>query len=202
MNRPLIGILRGITPDEIEQATNILLDAGINRIEVPLNSPDPYQSIEQMIQKFKGQGIFGAGTVTEVSEVEKLADIGCEMILAPNCNSDVILAAKQANMRAYPGVMTPTECFVALKAGADGLKFFPGDLIGIDGLKAMKAILPKTADCFVVGGANTSNFKNWLEAGATGFGIGSALYKAGMTMDALQHQAKDIVAAYDSAMTD
>lgn len=202
MARSLIGILRGITSDEIEDAVTLLLEAGIDKIEVPLNSPDPFKTIGLMVDKFKGQGIFGAGTVTDVSQVKQLVEIGCELVVSPNCDPAVIHATKDAGMLSYPGVMTPSECFMALKAGADGLKFFPGDLVGVKGLKAIKTVLPQETECYAVGGANASNFGDWIDAGATGFGIGSALYKAGMSMGDLQKNAELIVSAYDAAISD
>ncbi|MCJ8325077.1 MAG: 2-dehydro-3-deoxy-6-phosphogalactonate aldolase [Rhizobiales bacterium] len=200
MNRNLIAILRGVTADEIDDIVEILLAEGITKIEVPLNSPDPFKTIEKMLSKYKGQGVFGAGTVLNVEQVTALAELGADLIVSPNCNPKVIAATKAAGMLSYPGVMTPSECFMALEAGADGLKFFPGDLVGPVGLNAMRAILPKQVDCYAVGGANASNFGQWVKAGATGFGIGSALYKIGDTPQIVQQKAKAIVTAFDLAV--
>ena len=200
MNRNLIAILRGVTADEIDDIVEILLAEGITKIEVPLNSPDPFKTIEKMLSKYKGQGVFGACTVLNVEQVTALAELGADLIVSPNCNPKVIAATKAAGMLSYPGVMTPSECFMALEAGADGLKFFPGDLVGPVGLNAMRAILPKQVDCYAVGGANASNFGQWVKAGATGFGIGSALYKIGDTPQIVQQKAKAIVTAFDLAV--
>ena len=197
--RNLIAILRGIHPHEVLPITEILLDIGIARIEVPLNSPEPFDSIALLIQNFKNKGIFGAGTVLNVKQVQTLADIGADMVVSPNCNPTVIKATKAAGMLSFPGVMTPTECFTALDAGADGLKFFPGDILHPQGLKAIQTVLPTGLNCIAVGGAKPAQFAEWVAAGATGFGIGSALYKAGDTPEEVERKAKAIVAAYDRA---
>ncbi len=198
--RNLIAILRGITTDEIKKITEILLSAGITKIEVPLNSPNAFATIETLVKNFSGQGIFGAGTVLTIDEVKRLADIGAQMVVSPNCNVAVIQQTKKQNMLSYPGVMTPTECFTALEHGADGLKFFPGDIIGTAGIKAMRAVLPKDTNCMVVGGANIDNFTEFRQAGADGFGIGSALYQAGDSAETVAQKAKAIVNAYDEVM--
>ena len=201
MNRNIIAILRGITPDEIENVANVILSSGIDKIEVPLNSPQAFDSIEILAKKFSGRGIFGAGTVLKEDEVQKLADIGAQMIVSPNCNPKIIEKTKALKMLSYPGVMTPTECFAALDAGADGLKFFPGDLVGPVGLKAMRAVLPKSTNCLAVGGASPENFTAWFQAGANGFGIGSAIYKAGDNVEDIAAKATEIVRAYDEALS-
>lgn len=193
--------MRGIVPDEVENVAREILASGIDKIEVPLNSPQAFNSIEVLVQKFAGQGIFGAGTVLKISDVHKLSDIGAQMIVSPNCDAMIIKETKAMNMLSYPGVMTPTECFTALDAGADGLKFFPGELVGPIGLKAMRAVLPKETNCLAVGGARPDNFKEWIEAGANGFGIGSAIYKAGDNVQDIKAKAVEIVRAYDEAMT-
>ncbi len=198
--RNLIAILRGITAAEIEKIAEILLSAGIAKIEVPLNSPNAFANIETLVKNFDQQGIFGAGTVLTVDDVKRLADIGAQMVVSPNCNLAVIQQTKKHDMLSYPGVMTPTECFTALEHGADGLKFFPGDIIGAAGIKAMRAVLPKDTNCMVVGGANIGNFAEFKQAGADGFGIGSTLYRAGDRADAVAKKAKEIVKAYDEVM--
>ncbi len=198
--RNLIAILRGITRAEIEQIAEILLNAGITKIEVPLNSPNAFASIETLIKNFDGQGIFGAGTVLTTEDVKRLADIGAQMVVSPHCNIAVIQQTKKQNMLSYPGVMTPTECFTALEYGADGLKFFPGDIIGANGIKAMRAVLPSDTNCMIVGGAHIGNFAEFRQAGANGFGIGSALYQAGEAADAVAQKAQAIVKAYDDVM--
>ena len=201
MSRKIIAILRGITPDEAQPITEALIEAGIDRIEVPLNSPDPFISIERMVQSFGNAALIGAGTVLSPDDVLRLNQIGAGMVVSPDCNPRVIVATKQAGMKSYPGVMTPTECFTALRNGADGLKLFPGSLIGPKGLKAIKAVLPPDAETFAVGGAEPGNFAEWASAGATGFGIGSALYKPGASVADIKTRAADIVAAYDAVMS-
>ena len=199
-SRNIIAILRGVRPSEVIQIGNVLVAAGINVIEVPLNSPKPFDSITKLKTELGDSAKIGAGTVLTVEDVSKLKDAGGELVVSPNCDIDVIKATKVAGMKSYPGVFTPTECFAALRAGADGLKFFPGTLIGPAGLKAMKAVLPVETLTYVVGGADASNFAEWANIGVTGFGIGSALYKAGMAPEEISKKAAEICQAYDEAM--
>ncbi len=200
MTLPLIAILRGITPDEAVEVTQALVDAGITQIEVPLNSPDPLVSIAAMAKAFAGRAVIGAGTVLSVQAVQDVAAVGGTLIVSPNADPAVIAQTKRLGLQSWPGVMTPTECFAALAAGADGLKFFPGNLVGPDGLKAIRAVLPKGTRCFAVGGAGPANFAQWLAAGADGFGIGTALYTPGLTGAEVGAKARAIVDAYkDSA---
>ncbi len=198
MTRKIVAILRGVTPVEAVPITEALIDAGITSIEVPLNSPDPFTSIKQMVDAFGQTALIGAGTVLNPDDVQRLHQIGAGMVVSPDCNPRVIVATKQLGMQSFPGVMTPTECFTALRNGADGLKLFPGSLIGPDGLKAIKAVLPEGTQTFAVGGASAANFADWFAAGVDGFGIGSALYKPGASVDDIKARAKDIVAAYDA----
>lgn len=200
MSREIIAILRGITPAEAVEVANTLVDAGINRIEVPLNSPEPFDSIGKMLDAVGDRAQIGAGTVLDVQAVERLAEMNAHMVVSPDANASVIVATKQAGMMSYPGIMTPSECFAALHAGADGLKLFPASLLGIDGLKAIGAVLPKGTKTYAVGGVGPEDFADWMAAGVTGFGIGSALYKPGMSAQDVGVRAVKMVAAYDAAL--
>lgn len=199
MNREIIAILRGITPTEAAPVAEALVAAGIDKIEVPLNSPEPFDSIQAMLDAVGDRATIGAGTVLTVADVETLASIGARMVVSPDCNGAVISATKGAGMLSYPGVFTPSECFAALGYGADALKIFPAELIGPSGLKAIRAVLPPQTATYAVGGAAPETFADWFAVGATGFGIGSALYKPGAAVDTVATRAAGIVAAYDKA---
>ncbi|WP_299748194.1 2-dehydro-3-deoxy-6-phosphogalactonate aldolase [uncultured Tateyamaria sp.] len=198
MSREIIAILRGVTPDEALPIADALIAAGITRIEVPLNSPDPFDSIGKMLEAHGDHAMIGAGTVLDVQSVERLHEMGAHMVVSPDANASVIVATKQAGMMSFPGVMTPTECFAALHAGADGLKLFPASLLGLEGLKAIGAVLPKGTKTYAVGGVGPANFSEWFAAGITGFGIGSAVFKPGMSVADVASRAVDMVAAYDA----
>lgn len=200
MNREIIAILRGVQPDEVLDIGRALVVAGISKIEVPLNSPEPYRSIEALATAFGDSNLIGAGTVLTAAQVRNVKAAGGRLVVSPDCNPAVIEASKAEGMAAYPGVMTPTECFTALRHGADGLKFFPSFLVGSKGLAAISAVLPEGTKCYAVGGVGPDNFSEWLAAGATGFGIGTGLYKPGFTVADVQKSAAEIVAAYDRAV--
>ncbi|MDG1430819.1 MAG: 2-dehydro-3-deoxy-6-phosphogalactonate aldolase [Paracoccaceae bacterium] len=199
MSRNIVAILRGIQPEEATELTGVLIACGITKIEVPLNSPRPFDSIGNMARAFGSEAMIGAGTVLTANDVRRVAEAGGKLVVSPDCNPDIIKATKASGMLSFPGVMTPTECFLALRSGADGLKLFPGSLIGPDGVKAIRAVLPTGTQVLAVGGAGPDNFASWKSAGVDGFGIGSALYKPGSTADEVRQRAEAIVSAYDEA---
>jgi len=195
--REIIAILRGITPPECLAITEALIAAGIHKIEVPLNSPDPFQSILRMSKTFGDDAVIGAGTVLTAEDVTRLADIGAKMVVSPDCNPEVISASKSAGLLSYPGCFTATECFTALRFGADGLKIFPASLMGPKGLSALRAVLPPKSALYAVGGVGPDNFADWRRAGVTGFGLGTNLYLPGIDSQTLKQRAEMIVKAYD-----
>ena len=199
MSRPLIAILRGIAPSEAVAVCGALIEAGIDRIEVPLNSPEPFESIRLMATAHGRDALIGAGTVLTADEAAGVHRAGGRLVVSPNCDPAVIRATKALGMQSWPGVLTPTECFAALHAGADGLKVFPAFLMGTEGLKAVRAVLPRATQVFMVGGVGPENFAGWLRAGANGFGLGSSLYRPGDAAATVAARAREIVAAWDEA---
>lgn len=198
MSRNLIAILRGITPAEVLDHAAALLDAGIEAIEVPLNSPEPWDSIARLLDRHGAQARIGAGTVLTVAQVQRLAAMGARLVVSPDCNPAVIAATRAAGMESWPGVMTPTECLSAIAAGATGLKLFPASIIGPGGLAAIRAVLPPALPVYAVGGAGPGDFAAWRAAGAGGFGLGSALYRPGQTPQQTAAAAATVVAAWDA----
>ena len=197
-NRELIAILRGLTFDRCIGVSRILIEEGFNKLEVPLNSPNPMKTISAMQNEFGRSAIIGAGTVTNVSEVSELSNLGCQMIVSPNTDTEVIKATKNEGMLSFPGAFTPSECFSAINSAADGLKIFPAFKHGVEGFKALKAVLPSNLKTYAVGGVNETHFKDWLDAGVTGFGIGSNLFHPSMSDDNIQFAASKIILAYDN----
>ena len=197
-NRELIAILRGLTFDRCVMVGEILIAEGFSKLEVPLNSPSPMKTISEMQNRFGNSVTIGAGTVTYVSEVNELSDLGCQMIVSPNTDTEVIKATKNKGMLSFPGAFTPSECFAAINSDADGLKIFPAFKLGVKGFKALKAVLPSNLKTYAVGGIDEAHFSDWLDAGVNGFGIGSNLFHPSMSNDEIQFAARKIVLAYDN----
>ena len=198
--RPLIAILRGITPLEAESVSDVLIEAGISIIEVPLNSPQPFETIERMV-KFHGEhGIFGAGTVLKEHDVYRVQEVGGKTIVSPNLNTLVIKKTKELNLISIPGVFTATECFDALESGADALKLFPASLLKEENFRALQAVLPENTISIAVGGINENSFPSWLQVNIHGFGLGSSLYKPGMLVEEVKSKAENIVKFYDDCI--
>jgi 2-dehydro-3-deoxyphosphogalactonate aldolase len=199
MTRNIIAILRGISPGEAAPVCEALLEAGLTTIEIPLNSPRPLQSIELLARTFGSVATIGAGTVLTAQEVRDVANAGGKIVVSPSFDAEVVGETKLLKMASWPGVLTPSECFAALKAGADGLKIFPCSVVGPAGVKAVRAVLPPQTALYAVGGAGPANFAEWFKAGITGFGIGTALYQPGNSLPQLKKAAQEIVRAYDAA---
>jgi 2-dehydro-3-deoxyphosphogalactonate aldolase len=197
-HRHLIAILRGITPSETVGVCKALIAAGITMIEVPLNSPDALTSIALASNTFGDEAAIGAGTVLSKKHVWAVSDAGGTFIVSPDTNKQVIEETVRLQMLSYPGVFTPTDAFRAIKAGATGLKFFPAEVLGPKGIKAMKAVLPSELPLYAVGGANPDNFGDYFAAGCAGFGLGTYIYRPGMDAAQVAERATAAVAAYDA----
>ena len=175
----LIAILRGITPDDVVAVGSALVEEGFHAIEVPLNSPDPYRSIELLATNFGRLCPVGAGTVLRPEQAERARSAGAEIIVSPNTDVEVITTTLGLGMRSYPGIATPTEALVAVRAGARSLKLFPSNILGISGMRALSAVLPGDVELIPVGGVDGSNLAEWRAAGAGGAGIGTRVYRPG-----------------------
>jgi len=197
---PLVAILRGVTPEASLAIAETLLESGLCIIEVPLNSPRPFDSIEKISAAYGDRALIGAGTVTTPEEVEKVYAAGGRLIVSPNCDREVIGRAKALGMVSMPGCCTPSEAFAAIVAGADALKFFPADIVTPAAVRALCAVLPPTP-LLAVGGIDNGNMSAYLQAGITGFGIGSSLYKPGKALTAIQASAEQFIAAFHAAKT-
>jgi 2-dehydro-3-deoxyphosphogalactonate aldolase len=192
----IIAILRGVTPDEATGVGEALFQAGIRVVEVPLNSPQPFESIKRLVKTFKGRMVVGAGTVLSVPDVNLLKAHDGEICISPDANPEVIARARVLGLEPIPGVFTPTEAFAAIRAGAAHLKLFPAEAASPATIKAWKAVLPKHVKVHAVGGITPSNMKDWVAAGATGFGVGSNLYKPGKSLAEISRDATAFVEGY------
>ena len=195
---PLVGIIRGVTPDEAEDIGDAIYESGIRIIEVPLNSPAPLQSIELLAKKFGDDVLVGAGTVLDPSDVGQVWDAGGRIIVSPDTNIDVIAATASIGLVSSPGYFTPSEAFAAIRAGATALKLFPAEAASPAVLEAQLAVLPKGLPVLAVGGVKPDTMKPWLEAGAAGFGLGGGLYKPGQSAADTLDKAKAYVAGLRS----
>lgn len=194
----LVAILRGVKPEEAIAIGEALVAEGFGLIEVPLNSPDPYRSIDAMAKAFAGKALIGAGTVLTAKDAEAVANAGGQIIVAPNFNAEVAAVARTQSLAYLPGVGTVTEAFAALDAGAAALKLFPAEMIPPAAVKAMLAVLPKGTRLLPVGGIDETTMAPYVKAGATGFGLGSAIYKPGMSAGDVGARAKSLKAAFQS----
>ena len=195
---PLVAIVRGITPDDAEATGAAVREGGIRIIEVPLNSPDPLRSIELLAKSLGDSMLVGAGTVLSASDVGRVKDAGGRIIVAPDTNTEVIAAAAKAGLVASPGYFTPSEAFAAIRAGATALKLFPAEAATPSVLKAHLTVLPRDIPLLIVGGIKPDNMRDWLDAGATGFGLGSGLYKPGQSASTTVENTKAYVAGLRS----
>lgn len=198
-HRGIVAILRGVRPDEVEAIAETLIDAGITLIEVPLNSPDPFDSIARLVKLSAGRALVGAGTVLSAAEVDRLSEIGSQIVISPNTNSEVIRRTRTCDMFSMPGVFTASDAFNALEAGAHVLKFFPADTLGPGGISGIKAVLPAGTPIAAVGGIDEASFAAYRTRDIHGFGIGSTLYKPGRTAHETGRIARKLVAAFDAA---
>ncbi|MFK3962333.1 2-dehydro-3-deoxy-6-phosphogalactonate aldolase [Ensifer adhaerens] len=198
MKYPLIAILRGLKPEETAGVVGALIETGFSAIEIPLNSPDPFRSIETAVKMAPEGCLIGAGTVLTTAQVEQLADVGGRLMVSPNVEPAVISLAATKGMVTMPGVLTPTEALSAAAAGATGLKFFPASVLGPSGITAIRAILPPELEIAAVGGVSDANFGDYAKAGIRSFGLGSSLYKPGMSAAEVRERAVATIKAYDA----
>jgi 2-dehydro-3-deoxyphosphogalactonate aldolase len=191
---PLVAIIRGVTPAEAEAIGEAIYEAGMRIIEVPLNSPEPLKSIELLAKRFGERMLVGAGTVLNPAQVMEVRDVGGRIIVSPDTNIDVIAAAASAGLVASPGYFTPSEAFAAIRAGATALKLFPAEGSSPAALRAQLAVIPANVPIMAVGGIKPDTMRGWLEAGATGFGLGGGLYRPGQSASATRDKAQAYVA--------
>jgi 2-dehydro-3-deoxyphosphogalactonate aldolase len=199
MKRPLVAILRGVRPEETADIVGALIDSGMTAIEIPLNSPDPFRSIEIAVKMSPAAILVGAGTVLTLEAVKRLHGVGGRLLVAPNVDPDIIARARTHGMVTMPGVFTATEALLATRAGASCLKFFPASVLGAAGITAIRAVLPADLMIAAVGGVSDRNFVEYTKAGIVAFGLGSSLYKPGMTAAEIAVRARATIDAYDAA---
>ena len=192
---PLVAILRGISPDEAEAVGEALVGAGLRLIEVPLNSPDPFESIARLARRFGDRALIGAGTVMTAADIARLAGAGGRLMVTPHADPDLVREAKRHGLLALPGFFTPAEAFALIGAGADGLKLFPAEAASPAVLKALRAVLPPALPVLPVGGVSPETMAPWRAAGAMGFGIGSGLYRPGDDAAAVREKADAFISA-------
>ena len=192
---PIVAILRGLVPREAVAVGSALVEAGIRILEVPLNSPEPFDSIGYLARAFAGHATVGAGTVLKREDVDRVRDAGGQIVISPNMNRDVIARTRELGLVSLPGCLTPTEAFAALDAGAHAVKLFPGELVTPSVARAMAAVLPKATRLLVVGGVSADNIADWRGSVVHGFGIGSSLFKPGDTPDGVRQKARKLVDA-------
>jgi 2-dehydro-3-deoxyphosphogalactonate aldolase len=200
MKHPLIAILRGIKPEETAEIVGALIETGFTAIEIPLNSPEPFRSIEIAAKMAPANCLIGAGTVLTVEDVDRLDGAGGKLLVTPNVEPAVISRARDKGMVTMPGVFTATEALSAARAGATGLKFFPAGVLGASGISAIRAVLPPELVIAAVGGVSDKNFADYTKAGILAFGLGTSLYKPGMTAAEVAERAKTTIYAYDAAI--
>lgn len=200
MRYPLVAILRGLRPEETEGVVGALIETGFTAIEIPLNSPEPFRSIEIAARMAPEGVLIGAGTVLTTADVASLDAAGGRLMVSPNVEPEVIVAARERGMVTLPGVFTPTEALAAARAGATGLKFFPANVLGAAGIAAIRAVLPRDLLIAAVGGVGDENFAEYVRAGITAFGLGSSLYKPGMSAGEVRERSVRTIAAYDAAL--
>ncbi len=199
---PLIAIIRGVLPSECVSVAKVLVEEGFTMIEVPLNSPDALESIRLLVNEFGEDYLIGAGTVTTPEKAQSVIETGANLVVTPNANEEVIKMSVEAGCATFPGVVTPTEAFSALAAGATGLKFFPVSMLGLDGYKALNSVLPPETLCYPVGGIEPSveSMLPYVKIGAAGFGLGSALYTPAMSIEQVRENARSYVKSFHECM--
>lgn len=195
---PIVAILRGVKPDEVVAIAKALVEAGVRAIEVPLNSPDPLESIRRLCEAYGDVALCGAGTVLTVQAVDDVAAAGGKLIVTPNTDPEVIARAVALGLTAMPGFATPSEAFAAVKAGARTLKLYPASSFGPSHIKAVKDVLPKEIQVYAVGGVGAANLEPWLKAGVAGVGVGGELYRPGDTAQAVGRKAAALIAAWNA----